>query len=196
MRRVGVEGEVGRFRRNHLVPVPAVADLAGLNALMLAGCDADLRRRIVGRLMTVAESFAVERPLLRALPVEPFDATDAAAPRVDAKSLVTVRQNRYSVPVALAGLKVSARVGAREITISHAGKTVARHERLHGRFGASAQLDHYLELLARKPGGLEHSLALAQERERGAWPRAFDELWARWPPATGARRPRARWSTS
>ena len=45
----GVEGEVGRFRRNHLVPVPAVADLAELNALLLAGCEADLRRRIVGR---------------------------------------------------------------------------------------------------------------------------------------------------
>ena len=30
----------------------------------------------------------------------------------------------------------------------------------------------------RKPGGLEHSLALAQERDRGAWPGCFDELWA------------------
>jgi hypothetical protein len=73
---------------------------------------------------------------------------------------------------------VSARIGAREITISHAGQVVARHERLHGKFGISAQLDHYLELLRRKPGGLEHSLALAQERERGTWPAAFDELWA------------------
>jgi transposase len=174
----GVEGEVGRFRRNHLVPVPAVADLAQLNALILAGCDADLRRRIVGRQVTVAEAWASERPLLRALPGEPFDTAEAAAPRVDSKSLVTVRQNRYSVPVALAGLKVSARIGAREITISHAGKTVARHERLHGRFGTAAQLDHYLELLQHKPGGFEHSLALAQERDRGAWPAAFDELWA------------------
>jgi transposase len=174
----GVEGEVGRYRRNHLVPVPAVADLAQLNAMMLAGCEADLRRRIVGRQVTVAEAFAVERPLLRALPDESFDAAETAAPRVDAKSLVTVRQNRYSVPVALAGLKVSVRIGAREITISHAGTVVASHERLHGRFGTSAQLDHYLELLARKPGGLEHSLALAQERERGAWPHTFDELWA------------------
>ena len=128
--------------------------------------------------MTVGEAWASERPLLRALPAEPFDATETAAPRVDAKSLVTVRQNRYSVPVALAGLKVGARIGAREITISHGGAVVARHERLHGRFGTSARLDHYLELLERKPGGLEHSLALAQERERGAWPHAFDELWA------------------
>jgi transposase len=174
----GVEGEVGRFRRSHLVPVPEVADLAALNALLLAGCEADLRRRIVGRDMTVGEAWAVERPLLRPLPAEPFDASEAASPRVDAKSLVTVRQNRYSVPVALAGLRVSARIGASELTISHAGQVVARHERLHGRFGTSAQLDHYLELLQRKPGGLEHSLALAQERERGAWPAAFDELWA------------------
>ena len=62
--------------------------------------------------------------------------------------MVTIRQNRYSVPVALAGLKVSARVGAREIAISHGGGVVARHERLHGKFATSAQLDHYLELLA------------------------------------------------
>jgi hypothetical protein len=174
----GVEGEVGRFRRNHFVPVPAVASLQELNALLLAGCEADMRRRIVGRQVTVGEAWQVERPLLRALPGEPFDASETAAPRVDAKSLVTVRQNRYSVPVALAGLRVAARIGAREITISHAGQEVARHERLHGRFGTSALLDHYLELLARKPGGLEHSLALAQEREHGAWPAAFDELWA------------------
>jgi len=174
----GVEGEVGRFRRNHLVPVPAVASLGELNALLLAGCEADLRRRIVGRDVTVAEAWQDERAALRALPGEQFDATETASPRVDAKSLVTVRQNRYSVPVALAGLRVSARIGAREITISHAGREVARHERLHGRFGTSARLDHYLQLLERKPGGLEHSLALAQERERGAWPAAFDELWA------------------
>jgi hypothetical protein len=91
---------------------------------------------------------------------------------------VTIRRNRYSVPVALAGLKVSARIGAREITINHGGLEVARHERLHGKSGTSAQLDHYLELLQRKPGGLEHSVALNQERDRGCWPECFDQLWA------------------
>jgi transposase len=174
----GVEGEVGRFRRNHLVPVPVVRDLVELDALLLAGCEADLGRRIDGRASTIGQAWAIERPLLGALPAEAFDSAEAATPRVDQKSLVTVRQNRYSVPVALAGLKVSARVGAREITISHGGQLVARHERLHGKFATSAQLDHYLELLARKPGGLEHSVALAQERDRGAWPACLDELWA------------------
>ena len=162
----GVEGEVGRLRRNHLVPVPAVGSFAQLNALLADGCEQDLGRRIAGRPVTVAEQLAVERPLLRVV-AEAFDATETAAVRVDSKALVTVRQNRYSVPVALAGLRVSAQVGATEIRISHNGAVVARHERLHGKFATAARLDHYLELLARKPGGLERSLPLAQERQRG-----------------------------
>ena len=173
----GVEGEVGRFRRNHLVPVPEVADLAELNALIRASCEADLHRTIIGRSGTVGEALARERPLLRPLPAEPFDCAEPSQVRVDSKALVTVRQNRYSVPVALAGRRVLARVGAREITIAADGHVVARHERLAERFAVSARLDHYLELLARKPGALPGSLALHQERERGAWPDSFDELW-------------------
>lgn len=173
----GVEGEVGRFRRTHLVPVPEVADLAELNRLIRVGCEADLARTIVGRSETVGEALARERPLLRPLPTEPFDTSEPSSVRVDSKALVTVRQNRYSVPVALASRRVLARVGAREITIIHDGREVARHERLSERFAVSARLDHYLELLQRKPGALAGSLALHQERERGAWPDCFDELW-------------------
>jgi hypothetical protein len=114
-----VEGEVGRFRGNHLVPVPEVASLAELNALLLAGCEADLGRRIAGRAETVGEALARERSLLRPLPAERFDAAETASPRVDQKSLVTVRQNRYSVPTRLAGLRVEARIGASEIVIGH-----------------------------------------------------------------------------
>lgn len=175
----GVEGEVGRFRRRHFVPVPQVDSIAQLNVMLRVASERDLQRRIAGRPGSVAEQLAVERPLLRALPAAgAFDSTEIASVRVDSKALVTVRQNRYSVPVALAGLRVSAAVGASEIQVSHGGAVVARHERLHGRFGTSAQLDHYLELLRRKPGGLERSLPLAQERQAGRWPACFDELWA------------------
>jgi hypothetical protein len=44
--------------------VPAFATMAELNAFILAGCEADLRRRIVGRAVTVGEAWAQERPLL------------------------------------------------------------------------------------------------------------------------------------
>jgi hypothetical protein len=140
--------------------------------LLLDACEQDLGRRIAGRPLTVAEQLAIERPALRALPVEPFDATETASVRVDSKALVTVRQNRYSVPVALAALRVSAAIGAREIVISHQGHVVARHERLHGRFATSARLDHYLELLARKPGGAAALAGLGP----GARPRRLARL--------------------
>ncbi|MGH2845878.1 MAG: IS21 family transposase [Thermoleophilaceae bacterium] len=155
----GVEGEVGRFRRRHLVPVPEVGTLAELNAGLLAGCEADLQRRIRGRQEPVGEAWARERPLLRALPPERAQTAEQATPRVDSKSLVTVRQNRYSVPVRLVGLRVAAEIGAREIAVSHSGREVARHERLMGRFATTARLDHYLELIARKPAALRGSQA-------------------------------------
>jgi transposase len=173
----GVEGEVGRFRRNHLVPVPEVGDLGELNDRLADASRADLARTIRGRRETVGEAFARETVLLRALPAEAFDAAEVLAPKVDAKALVTIKQNQYSVPVGLAGLRVAARVGAREIEIRHDGAMVARHARLDGRFEVAARLDHYLELLALKPGALGRSLALRQERERGAWPDCYDELW-------------------
>ncbi len=44
----GVRGEVGDFRRNHLVPVPRVDTFDALNALLLEGCLSDQRRRIPG----------------------------------------------------------------------------------------------------------------------------------------------------
>lgn len=192
----GVEGEVGRFRRNHLVPVPAVGSMGQLNLMLRDASELDLARRIQGRPDTVAGQLGLERPLLRALPDDgAFDSTEIATVRVDAKALVTVRQNRYSVPVALAGLRVAAAVGATEIRIDHGGRLVARHERLHGRFGTSAQLDHYLELLRRKPGGLERSLPLAQEREKGAWPTCLTSSGQRSRSATAARTPHGRWST-
>jgi transposase len=174
----GVEGEVGRFRRRHLVPLPEVGSLAELNERLEEACWQDLERIITGRRVTVGEALDSERRLLNALPRGRFETAEQATPRVDSKAMVTVRQNRYSVPVGLVGLRVSARIGANEISISHDGRAVAVHERLSGRFGASAQLDHYLDLLALKPGALARSLALSQARERGAWPGCFDELWA------------------
>jgi transposase len=187
----GIEGEVGRFRRRHLVPVPVVGSLAELNARLLAGCERDLGRQITGRPGTVGEALGRERPLLRALPAERAQTSEHTNPRVDAKAMVTVRQNRYSVPVGLVGMRVLAEIGARQIVVSHDGKPVARHDRLAGRFGVAAELDHYLELLVHKPGALAGSVALHQQREQGRWPDCFDQLWAaltgRYGPSEAAR---------
>jgi hypothetical protein len=174
-----VEGDIGRFRRRHLVPVPEVGSIEELNELLEEACWVDLDRMITGQAETVGERRDRERLLLGTLPREPFPTWEEATPRVDSKALVTVRTNRYSVPASLAGLKIRAKIGAGEISFWHDGKQVAWHERLHGHQQISAQLDHYLDLLQRKPGALARSLALHQERDRGDWPACFDELWTK-----------------
>ena len=117
--------------------------------------------------------------------------------RVDSKALVTIRQNRYSVPVALAGLRVTAAIGATEIRISHRDREVACHERLYGKYGTRGCARSLPRAAApASPGGLARSLPLAQERDRGTWPGRFDELWARAPrPLRGPLRRTGRWST-
>lgn len=187
----GVEGEVGRFRRNHLVPVPAAQSMTQLNDLITAACEADLARTISGRRESVGARLAKELPLLASLPDQPFDASESTRVRVSQKSLVTVRQNQYSVPARLAGLTVDVRIGADEIAVFHAGQDVARHERSRGRSQTTARLDHYLDLLAERPGAFAGSLALDQERSAGQWPECFDQLWraieTRYSPAEAAR---------
>jgi transposase len=173
----GIEGEIGRFRRRHLVPVPDVGSIEELNELLEEACWADLDRTITGQSETVGQRRDRERMLLGTLPKESYPTWEEATPRVDAKALATVRTNRYSVPARLAGRKIRAQVGASEISFWHDGKQIAHHERLSGKNQISAKLDHYLDLLQRKPGALARSLALRQQRDRGDWPACFDELW-------------------
>ena len=66
----GIEGEVGRFRRRHFVPVPAVRRLGELNQELEACIEHDLARRIDGRPETVGAMLWTERGRLARLPVE------------------------------------------------------------------------------------------------------------------------------
>ena len=55
-----MEGEVGRFRRRHLVPVPRVESLAELNAQLEAADRTGDARHIAGRLATVGQTAEAE----------------------------------------------------------------------------------------------------------------------------------------
>jgi transposase len=125
----GVEGEVGRFRRRHLVPVPVFTSLAELNAFMAAADEADDERRITGRIETVGVAAARELPGLRGLPADAFDPGESLSCRVDAKARVCVRQSYYSVPARLAGRRLQVRLGARTVEALADGHVVATHTR-------------------------------------------------------------------
>ncbi|CAN5671299.1 hypothetical protein BH23PLA1_BH23PLA1_43020 [soil metagenome] len=180
----GVEGEIGRFRRNQLVPLPAVDTIDELNDLIaVRGGAEDAVRRIHGRRLdghvpTVDEHFALEQPRLAPLPVEgAFDVAVEVRCRVDAKARICYRQAHYSVPARLVGRRLRVRVDATHLQAFDGGRVVARHQRLPHKHTESLQLDHYLEILLRKPGALAGSTPLAQARAAGVFTVAHETFW-------------------
>lgn len=174
----GVEGEVGRFRRNHLVPQPDVAALGELNARLERADQSDLARRIENRTRTVGHDLALERPLLRSLPASGFDPGLSLTPRVDRYARVMVRQCQYSVPARLIGRRVRVSLRASEVVVFDGRTEVARHARSVRKGSTVLLLDHYLEVLARKPGALPGATALVQARTAGTFTSAHDAFWA------------------
>lgn len=173
----GIEGEIGRFRRRWFVPVPEVQDLAELNERIRQWDREDDKRVIHGKKRMVFEDFDTEAPLLQPLPPERFEPGITLTPRVDRSGLITVRMAKYSVPVALIGRKVRVCLRACELVVFDKSKEVARHLRVTRKGGQSIALDHYLDVLGRKPGSLIGSTALAQARSKGLFTKTHDEFW-------------------
>jgi transposase len=172
----GVEGEGGYFRRNHWVPLPEAHDLDELNEYLEQCCRDDQNRVLAGRSEAVGAAMLVEQAHLLHLAAEPFELAEVSFPTVDGLRCVRVRTNRYSVPLR-PGTRVEARVNADSVELWHEGKRVARHERCYSRQQQILDLEHYLDVLERKPGALAGSTALAQWRQAGRWPESFDQLW-------------------
>lgn len=172
----GVEGEAGQFRRNYLVPVPQVRDLEELNRFIASGCGTEQKRTISGRSQTIGAAMAEERGHLLPLAEEGFDLASLHFPRVNAMGCVKVLTNFYSTPLAV-GTAVEVKVYAACVEIWHEGRCLARHERCCERHQKVLELEHYLDVLVRKPGALAGSTALEQCRAQGRWPASYDRFW-------------------
>jgi transposase len=174
----GVEGEGGRFRRNHCVPMPVVDSIEELNALLEAADDADDARRVGNRATSVGQDWAFEKTLLRPLPSESFDTALTLTPRVDRYAQVMVRCNQYSVPARFIGHRVRVKLSASAVIVYDRNTVVARHQRAVGKGAKVLDLDHYLEILLRKPGALPGATALAQARASKAFTAEHETFWA------------------
>jgi len=172
----GVEGEGGYFRRNHLVPVPVARDYGHLNEMLLEASQRDEHRVVGDRSQSVGAAMAMEREHLLPLAKEGFDLAAVRFPVMNSSGCVKVLTNFYSAPLAV-GTEVQAKIHAAYVEIWHQGKCVARHERCFGRQQKVLDLEHYLEVLEKKPGALAGSTALEQWRAQGRWPASYDRYW-------------------
>lgn len=173
----GVEGELGWFRRNYLTPIPEAASLEELNEQLLEMCYQARQRTIPGRSVSIFEASMQECGALLPPAEEGFaleEIVDALV--VDGQGRVKVKANWYSAPVA-PGQRVRAVIWPSHITISHGGRRVAQHERCYQRGHQILNLEHYLDVLEKKPGAMSGSTPLQQWRQAGRWPACLDRIW-------------------
>ena len=96
-----------------------------------------------------------------ALPAAAFDACKQASTTVGKLSLVRFDCNDYPVPVRYAHYPVLIKGGVDRVRISRNDALIAEHGRLWEKEAVAFKPIHYLELLERKPGALDHAKPLA-----------------------------------
>jgi transposase len=156
-----VEGSVKYARLNFMVPVPQVKDYDELNRLLRDGCQSDLDRVLRGkRSLSKKQLLAEDRVAAIALPDDTFDYRKTASTFAGSESLVRYDTNDYSVPVSSAHHQTTIKASVSFIEVYRQDKLIAAHRRCWDREQQIFEPMHYLELLERKPGSLDHARPL------------------------------------
>ena len=155
-----VETHVGYSRRNLLVPVPIVEELAALNEYLAAACYADLFRRVRGKPETKAVRLQADLAAMMGLPAETFEVRRVEQASANSLSLVRFDRNDYSVPTAYAHHRLTCLGGIDEVRIACGADIVATHARSWDKEGVFFDFRHYLALLERKPGAFDFARPL------------------------------------
>lgn len=105
--------------------------------------------------MKVAEVLQDERLQLMPVP-KPFDGYVEQPVRVSSTSLIHFQKNRYSVPTPYAHRVVSLHIYPTELVVVADNEEIARHERVFDRYITRYDWQHYIPLIAQKPGALRN----------------------------------------
>ena len=147
-----VENLVGYARRNFLVPVPRVASLAELNQNLIKFClEYRNNHKIQTRTQSVRTSYEEEWYYLKQIPQYRFDTSRTASPNVGDYSTIRFDKNNYSVPIRYLRKTLTVKGYANEVCIFHEGEVIATYDRIYGSNKTQYRLEHYLDLLERKP---------------------------------------------
>lgn len=114
--------------------------------------------------LSIAEMLEQERLEMMPMPT-PFDGYVEQLARVSSTCLVSIARNRYSVPCEWARHRVSVRLYPTQVVIVANDDIVASHARLTGKQQVSFDWQHYIPLIARKPGALRNGAPFADMPE-------------------------------
>jgi transposase len=156
-----VEGSVKYSRLNFMVPVPQVKDYDELNKRLLDCCQSDMDRILRGkRSLSKKQLLTEDRFAAIALPDDMFDYRKSTSTFASSESLVRYDTNDYSVPVSSAHHQTTIKASVSFIEVYRQDALIAKHRRCWNRECQIFEPMHYLELLERKPGSLDHARPL------------------------------------
>jgi hypothetical protein len=156
-----VEAMVKFARLNFFVPVPAITNLEEFNTRLEELSRRDLQRKLRGQPASKEQLLAEDRTAFWPLPASGFEACRQASTTVSSLSLVRFDNNDYSVPVDYAHQPVVVKGYVDRVKICRHDQVLAQHKRLWGKEGVCFEPVHYLALLERKPGALDHGRPFA-----------------------------------
>ncbi len=157
-----VENLVGNSRRNALVPLPYVQSLEELNNdYLLAWCEKNALKTLVPHTQeTIHEQWLKEKATLHPLPEIDFEACKTVECLVNKISCITFETNQYSVPSTFVGQRVWVKAFIDQVIVVAQNQIIAEHRRSYESGGLYPQLDHYLDVLLRKPRAIRDARAM------------------------------------
>lgn len=185
------ESTVKAVQRRFATPVPRVADLDELNAHFRQRCLAEQQRTVQSHFgpFQIGVRFAEDKAAAAPLPVHQFDAcVIRPAASVDDYQTVAFDTNRYSIPRCFAHRTVVVKGYVDQVVIVAGSEVIATHARSLERGKLVPNPIHYLPLLSRKPGALDHSPVYRDWKLPACFSAARTRLEEQYGTAAGTRR--------
>jgi len=170
------ENGVKITRNEAFTPIPRVKDFEGLqNHISARLLKYNMTHRIEGSPRKIWDMLMEERSSLAQLPLAPYEVDETVRAKVYKDQTVRYDKFKYSVPHGYVGKNVTLRVSPFKLKVYFRGNLLYDHDR-QGPGGQDQYiLDHYLEVLSRKPRAAGQALPI----KKGVMPpqcRAFLEL--------------------
>ena len=170
------ENGVKITRNKAFTPIPRAKDFTDLqNHVSAKLLEYNMTHRIQGSSRKIWDMLMEERSLLAPLPLSPYEVDETVRAKVYKDQTVRYDKFKYSVPHGFVGKSVTLRASPFELKVYFRGNLLYAHERQGPNGQDQYILDHYLDVLSRKPRASGQALPI----KKGVMPpqcRAFLEL--------------------
>lgn len=156
-----VENGVGYVKKNFLNGLQ-IPSFAAVNPEAVLWRDATANVRLHGEThQKPIDLFEKEKPLLKPLPVLPYDCAVLQSTHANRCCRVVFQTNRYSVPYLYASQRLTLKIYPDQLFLFHQEKLIAAHRRSYDRRQNIAHPDHAQELIAQRKAARDQTLLLA-----------------------------------